>query len=203
MQNKLQELTEKIYQEGVEKGNAEAQQIIEKAKSDAAEIIAKSKKEAESILEEARKKAADIKSNAESELRLTGKQAVIALKQKITDTINGDIIKSSIKNSFDKDFTQKIIEITLSNWAKSGQSMDLTLLLPENDEKNFTDFFKKEAKQYLDKGITLKYDSSLKSGFQIGPKDGSYKVSFTDEDFINFFKHFLRPKLAEMLFSAE
>ena len=62
MQNKLQELTEKIYQEGVEKGNAEAQQIIEKAKSDAAEIIAKSKKEAESILEEARKKAADIKS---------------------------------------------------------------------------------------------------------------------------------------------
>ena len=203
MQNKLQELTEKIYQEGVEKGNAEAQQIIEKAKSDAAEIIAKSKKEAESILEEARKKAADIKSNAESELRLTGKQAVIALKQKITDTINGDIIKSSIKNSFDKDFTQKIIEITLSNWAKSGQSMDLTLLLPENDEKNFTDFFKKEAKQYLDKGITLKYDSSLKSGFQIGPKDGSYKVSFTDEDFINFFKHYLRPKLAEMLFSAE
>ena len=35
----LSELTDKIYAEGVEKGNAEAQQIVEKATAKAAEII--------------------------------------------------------------------------------------------------------------------------------------------------------------------
>ena len=36
----LSELTDKIYAEGVEKGNAEAKQIVEKANAKAAEIIA-------------------------------------------------------------------------------------------------------------------------------------------------------------------
>ncbi len=203
MQNKLQELTEKIYQEGIEKGNAEAQQILEKAKAEAAEIITKSKKEAETIIEDAKKKAAELKSNTESEIKLYGKQSINALKQKVINIINNDITSTSVKKAFDKDFVKKIILTTLTNWAKSGQSMDLTLLLPKNDEKDLSDFFRKQAKEYLDKGITIKYDSSIDTGFQIGPKDGSYKVSFTDEDFINFFKHYLRPKLAEILFSAK
>ena len=36
MNTKLQELTDKIYLEGVEKGNAEAKAIVEKAENDAA-----------------------------------------------------------------------------------------------------------------------------------------------------------------------
>ncbi len=203
MQSKLQELTEKIYQEGVEKGNAEAQEIIEKAKADAAEIISNAKKEAEAIIEEAGKKAAETKSNTESEIKLSGKQSINALKQQIVDLINGDIASTTIKSTFDKDFIKKIIETTLSNWAKSGQSTDLMILLSKNDEKDLSDYFKKEAKKYIDKGVTVKYDSSIDTGFQIGPKDGSYRVSFTDNDFINFFKQYLRPKLVELLFSAK
>ena len=201
MQNKLQELTEKIYQEGVEKGNVEAQQIVEKAKTDAADIIAKSKKEAEAIISEAKKKADELKTNTESEIKLSGKQALNALKQKIADLVSGEITSAAVKEAFDKNFIQKIIETTLSNWAKSGQNMNLALLLPVADEKRLADFFKKEAKQYIDKGITVTYDSAIETGFQIGPKDGSYKVSFTEEDFINFFKNYLRPKLVETLFS--
>ena len=37
---KIQELTEKIYREGVEKGQAEADRIIQEAKEQAAQIIA-------------------------------------------------------------------------------------------------------------------------------------------------------------------
>ena len=203
MQNKLQELTEKIYQEGVEKGNAEAKEIIEKAKADAAEIISNAKKEAETIIEKAEKKAAETKSNTESEIKLLGKQSINALKQQIVNLITGDIASATIKSNFDKDFIKKIIETTLSNWAKSGQSTDLTILLSKKDEKDLSDYFEKEAKKHIDRGITIKYDSSIDSGFQIGPKDGSYKVSFTDDDFINFFKQYLRPKLVELLFSAE
>ena len=40
----LSELTDKIYAEGVEKGNAEARQIVEKANAKAAGIIAEAEK---------------------------------------------------------------------------------------------------------------------------------------------------------------
>jgi V/A-type H+/Na+-transporting ATPase subunit E len=203
MHTKLQELTDKIYQEGLEKGNAEAQQIVDKAKAEADRIISDAKSEAEAIVEGAKKKAAETRTNTESEIRLSGKQSLNALKQQVVDIVNGDIVKSSLNGVFEEDFLKKIIEITLANWSKSGQSMDISLLLPSDKEKSLSEYFKKEARHYIDKGLTVQFDTNLKSGFQLGPKDGSYKVSFTDEDFINFFKQYLRPKLVEFLFSAE
>lgn len=203
MQSKLQELTEKIYQEGVEKGNAEANQIIENAKSEAGNIVDQAKKEADKIIAEAKKKAEETKNNTESEIRLSGKQAVNALKQKVVDLVNGSITETAVKESFDKDFISQIVKTTLENWSKSGQTMDLQLLLPKKDEQALQKYFEKEARSFLDKGVSFKFDSSIDSGFQLSPSDGSYKISFTDEDFINFFKQYLRPKLVEILFSGE
>ena len=203
MQSKLQELTEKIFQEGVEKGNAEAQQIIDNAKAEAGSIVEKAREEADSIIADARKKAAELKTNTESEIKLSGKQSVNALKQKVVDLVNGQITDKAVSEAFDKGFTKKIIETTLANWAKSGQTMDLAVLLPEKDEKDLKAFFSKEAKQFVDKGISIDFDGSIENGFQLAPKDGSYKVSFTDADFVAFFKQYLRPKLVEILFSGE
>ena len=39
MENKIQELTDKIYREGVEKGNEEAQRLISSARDEAAKIV--------------------------------------------------------------------------------------------------------------------------------------------------------------------
>ena len=44
---KIQELTEKIYREGVEKGQAEADRIVQEAKEAAAKIIAEAKAKAD------------------------------------------------------------------------------------------------------------------------------------------------------------
>lgn len=199
MQSKLQELTEKIYQEGLEKGNAEAKAIIEKARSESAAIINSAKTEAEKIIADANKKATEIKTNTDSEIKLSSKQAINALKQQIIDTVNSKIAGQSVQAAFDKDFTKKIVETTLKNWS-SKQSSDLNVILPAADEKELSDYFKKSVKELLDKGLELKFDSAVKAGFQIAPKDGSYKISFTDNDFENFFKQYLRPKLIEILF---
>lgn len=199
MQNKLQELTEKIYQEGLEKGNAEAKTIVDNAKEEAKSIVDSAKKEAQKIIDEAQKKAIETKANTETEIKLSSKQAINALKQQITDVINSEVVSEVISKTFDKDFTKKIIEITLQNWA-STQSSDLNIILPKESEKELSDYFKKSVKDLLDNGLEIKSDDTVKTGFQITPKDGSYKVSFTEEDFAGFFKQYLRPRLVEQLF---
>ena len=50
MENKIQELTDKIYREGVEKGNEEALRLINEARMQAAKIVAEAQKEAEAIV---------------------------------------------------------------------------------------------------------------------------------------------------------
>jgi V/A-type H+/Na+-transporting ATPase subunit E len=203
MQNKLQELTEKIYREGITKGNAEADVIVSAAKKEAEKILEDAKKEAESIIKQAKNKAEEMKTNAEAELKLSSKQAVNALKQQITDLVNDSVVKSSVSSATtDKAFVQKIIETAVNNWTSSSDNPDLAVLLPEGEEKKLMEHFGRSAKNLFDKGLEIRKDSSIKSGFQLMPKDGSYKISFTDEDFVNFFKQYLRPKLTEMLFEG-
>ena len=137
MQNKLQELTEKIFKEGVSKGNTEAERIISSSKKEAEELIANAKKEAEKIVNDAKKKTDEIKSNSEAELKLSSKQAINALKQQITELINGEIVSTSVKDAFkDKSFVKKLIETTVKNWtAASDETNDILMLLPEKEEK--------------------------------------------------------------------
>ena len=108
-----------------------------------------------------------------------------ALKQKTTDLINGTIVKGTVDKAFnDKEFVKEIILTITKNWISgSAGAADLSVL--------------------LDKGLEIKFDETVKSGFQISPKDGSYKISFTDKDFENFFIQYLRPRLIELLFAEE
>ena len=49
MQNKLQELTEKLYQEGLVKGKEEGEALLAQARKEAADIVAKAEKKAAAI----------------------------------------------------------------------------------------------------------------------------------------------------------
>ena len=87
MENKIQELTDKIYREGVEKGNAEAQRLIANAQEEAKKIVEDAHKEAESIIATSRKSADEMAENTKSELKLFAGQAVNALKSEIATMV--------------------------------------------------------------------------------------------------------------------
>lgn len=201
MNDKLQTLTDKIYQEGVEKGNREAQEVIETAQKEATSIIAKAKEEALTIIAKAESDAANLKSNSASELKLSSNQALNAVKQEITSIITDSIISPDIKTATtDQEYIKSLLEAVIKEWA-AGKETNLQILVPEGTGKGVTEYFNSTAKGVLDKGFTIKEVNGIKSGFQVAPADGSYKVSFTDEEFSNFFKEFVRPQLSQLLFS--
>ena len=205
MNNRLQELTDKIYQEGITKGQEEADLIITKANSEAAKILADAKLEADQILIVANKKANDIKENTSSEIKLAARQAIEALKLEVVNLINGSITSEDIKAGIsDIKFIQKAIEMMVKNWAaNSAAEFDMKILVPDRDEKVLNDYFNSVAKGLLDKGFLIESVNGIKTGFQVMPNKGSYKISFTDQDFIAFFQEYLRPKVIELLFDKK
>ncbi len=205
MQKKLQELTEKIYQEGVEKANQEAEQILADAKKEAKELMAKATKEAASTREKAEKEAEELKSNALNELQLSARQAISDVKQQIINLVQVKTIEPQTKEAFKEEaFTKDIIQTIVKNWDPKGSDhVDLAVLLPEKKQKEFEAFFKQQAKELLDKGLEVSFSEKVKGGFKIGPKDGAYLISFSDEDFEHFFKMYMRPRLIDMLFEQE
>ena len=61
MNDQLQDLLKRVYEEGVAKANAEAEKIISQAKEQAENTVYQAKAEAERILKDAEKRATDLK----------------------------------------------------------------------------------------------------------------------------------------------
>ncbi|MDD3478869.1 MAG: hypothetical protein PHI42_00570 [Paludibacteraceae bacterium] len=196
MNNKLQELTEKIYLEGVEKGKVEAAQLIADAEHEAKAIIAKAQAEADKIKAEAAKNASELDKNTKSELKLFAEQSVNAIKTEITNLLSDKIASDAVKAATsDKVFMQKTITALVEQWAKEGN-----VTIEAKDAKALTDYFMANAKELLNKGVSINEVKGLKTDFAIAPAQGGYKITFGDDEFIAYFKEFLRPKLVELLF---
>ena len=179
MNTKLQELTDKIYNEGVEKGKSEAADIVAKAQAQAKDIIAVAQQEAERTVKEAQKKADELKSNTESELKLFAGQAMNALKTDITNMVCGDIVSDSIKAAtIDKSFMQEVIVKIAEQWAKEGH-----LTIEAQDAEALNNYFMTQAKSLLNNGVTI-VASKGKSEYVIRPDQGGYKIAFGDDEFI-------------------
>lgn len=196
MENKIQELTDKIYREGIEKGNEEAQKLIAKAQEDALKIVEDARKEAESIVASAQKKADELSKNTQSELKMFAGQAINALKSEVatlvTDKLVGEDVKAFAAN---KDFLNAFIVELASKWSANEP-----IVISTADAEGLKKYFAAKAKDLLDKGVKIEQVNGIKTLFTLQPADGSYKVNFGEEEFENYFKAFLRPQLVEMLF---
>ena len=199
MNTTLQELTEKIYTEGVEKGNQEAAKIVAEANAKAEETITKAQKEAEQIVLAAQKKAEDIERNTKAELELFAKQALNALKTEVTDLICNKVVEGCVKDATtNPDFLRGVIADLTKQWAQNGN-----VEIQAKEAQQLTDYFAANVKELLDKGVKITEVKKMAAEFAIMPADGSYKVTFGDAEFEAYFKAFLRPKLVEMLFEGK
>jgi V/A-type H+-transporting ATPase subunit E len=201
MEQKIQELTEKIYQEGVEKGKSQARKIIADAQEKASGIIADAKSEAEKIIAGANQQAAELKRNTEAEIKLSGTQALSAIKQQILDLVTAKTVNDSMAASLSEpSVIKEFVALVVQNWKMGKEVPRLEVLLPAQKQQELEKTFQKGGSDLLKKGLSLSFSKSIKAGFRIGPQDGSFKISCTDEDFAEFFKEYLRPRTRTWLF---
>lgn len=196
MNTKIQELTDIIYNEGVAKGQAQADQILAQAKEQAQKIVSDAQKEADSLLAAARKESADNADNVRKELKLYAAQAVEALKSEIATVVTDKIVQDSVKGftADHKAFNEFMLKVA-QEWGRN-QQIEIKGAQAEALKK----YFAANAKDLLDKGVKITQVNGQEAEFSIQPADGSYKVNFGTEEFMNWFKSILRPQLVETLF---
>ena len=202
MQDKLQKLTQKLYEEGLSKGRNEADDLVAKAKAEAAAIVNEAKVKAESIVSEAGRAAEEMKKNTETEVVLASRQTVATLKEQIQTLVTAKELTPRVKEAInDRAFLQEMILLTVKNWEGNGQARtELEVMLPEKAKGELENALKTMLGNALDGGVVVKTDERVKSGFRVTPKGGGYYIGFTDEDFDALFQEYLRPKVAELLF---
>ena len=200
MNTKLNELTERLYGEGLEKGRAEAERLVAEAKAEAAKIVAEAKAEAAKVVKEAEAKAADTAKNSMTEIALAGKQALAKIKAEIAEAIIAKSVGAGLSAAVvDAQFVKSLLLAVAAAWNNGGK-VELKTMLPAALEADFSKAFEASAKELLAAGIEVGYSKDVQNGFKVGQKDGGYYISFTEESFAALMQEYLREKVSKLLF---
>lgn len=193
---KIQELTEKLLREGVEKGQAEAQRIVAEAQQQAEEILKEARRQAQDIVAQAQKQASETDANTRNELKMYTAQALSALKSEVANVVTDGVVRQAVEGlKASPDFLGQFAVALAEKW-----NSDEPLVISSSQAESLKAYFAAKAKELLDKGITINKVNGKDTLLSIAPADGSYKVNFGAEEFQAYFKNFLRPQLVEMLF---
>ncbi len=200
MQNKLQELTDKLYNEGLSKGREEGEALLAKAKSQAADIVAEAEKKAAEIMTKAEKEAEAYKVKVAGDLKMAASQSVQATRKDIEDLVVFKMTSSATEKALsDEAFVKEVIKAVAEKF-NAETAMDLNLVLPETLKSSLEPFVKNELSTILKGQVNASFSKKIAGGFTIGPKDGSYFISLTDETFKELISEYLRPATRKLLF---
>ena len=195
MENKVQEITDKIYREGVEKGQAEAQKIVEAAEAEKVALLKKAQQEAEKILADANKLAEELNRNTQSELQLYAGRALEALKSEIANLVTGSVVDAAVSGTVNNEWLQKLMLTLATDWVTREN-----VVIQTADAAALTRYFANQAKDLLNKGVQIEQVNGRPAAFAIMPAEKGYRIQFGKAEFAAYFKEFLRPQLVKLLF---
>ena len=131
MQNKLQELTDRLYNEGLSKGKQEGEELLAKAKVQAEEIVAKAQAEAVQIVAAAQKQAEELKTKTASDVKMAAAQSLAATKKDIETLIVGKMTDEAVKKALTSaDYVKELIKAVAEKFSTDGP-VELSVVLPE------------------------------------------------------------------------
>lgn len=200
MQNKLQELTDKLYNEGLSKGKQEGEEILAKARAEADAVLEQARKEAEDIMAKARRQAEDMTVKVNGDLKMAAQQSIAATRNDIENIIVTKMTGKEVTKALTSaEFVKEVI-LAVAKGFNAQESQDMQVVLPESLRKELEPFVAKELAEVLKSGVKAEFSKKVGGGFTIGPADGGWFISFTDETFNALISEYLRPATKKILF---
>ena len=202
MQDKLQELTDRLYNEGLSKGKHDGEELLQKAHAEAEGIIAQAKAEAGRIIAQANKEAEELKTKVAADVKMAATQSIAMTKQEIEKMVVTNAATQGVKaNMGNAAFVKELITSVVKAFNPANASpVDLSLILPESLKTEVEPFVKNEIANQFKGEVKVDYSKKMNGGFKVSPKEGGYMLQFTDEEFTQLIANYLRPATKKILF---
>lgn len=197
--NKLQELTEHLYAEGLAKGKQQGEQILADAQAQADKIVAQAKAQAEKILADATAKAADLAAKAQSDVKMASAQMLEVTKSQIQNAVLAKSVDGAVAKVLGNEEFAKELIMAVAKAFSAEQTCELSAVIPES-MKDLVSYAQNEVSKAVGTGLEVTLGKNIKGGLNIGPKDGGYYISLSDETFNSLIREYLRPATRKVLF---
>jgi V/A-type H+-transporting ATPase subunit E len=148
----------------------------------------------------ANKAAEDLKTKVQGDLKMAAAQSIAATKKDIeTLVVTKMTAEQTAAALTSAEFVKEVI-LAVAKSFNTEEPVDLEVVLPEKLKKDLEPFVAAELAKALKGNVEATFTKKVAGGFTIGPKDGGYFISFTDETFNALISEYLRPATKKILF---
>jgi V/A-type H+-transporting ATPase subunit E len=200
MEVQLQELLDKIKNEGVKAAEAEAARIREEAEKRSRDAIQRAEQQAAEIVARAREEAARFEQTSREAVKQAARNAILGVRQGVVGIFDALLARETREALSAQNLTEVIVALVKA-WPEK-QIASLEALLPPEDLKKLEKGLKARLVEELKKGFELKPLAALEAGFRIAMKDGSAYYNFTDQGIAQILAEYLNPRIAGLMSQA-
>jgi len=198
MEIQLQELINKIKKDGIDAASEESANLKRAAEAEAGQIVELAKKEAAEIVSSGKADAERAEKAGKAALEQAYRNLVLAFKAEI-QTLLDKLASQELSSAYSADALKGILPDLLKAWVANPNAGSVDLLLSEGDLAKLRSWSQGALSAELQKGVELKSDRNLGSGFKIASKDGSAYYDFSTESVTELLAAYLNPQLAEFI----
>lgn len=207
-------LIDKLRNDGVAAGQAEAEKLRAEAKADASRILADAKREAEAFQKKARTDTDNYRAAGEEALNTAMRDAVLTMKAGLTDRFKQDVERLVTKEMADPDLLRQMI-LEVVGRAAEGASLDgkVQVILPakvatqEDIKQNADDIQSGKLTKYvlgltakmLRENVELHSSDDIQDGIRVRAEDQGVVLDLTDKAVASLLMEHLQPRFRAVL----
>ena len=207
-------LIDKLRNDGVAAGKAEAERLISEAETEAAKIVSAAKAEAASQLRKVRKAADSYTAAGEEALNIAMRDAVLSMKSGLMVQFELDVKRMVSASLADPDMLkQMVLELVGSAREATGAGKDTEVILPaeivgtqairENPDDiqsgKLTKFVLGLTQQMLEDGVILHAADDLQGGIRARVKNKDIMLDLSDTAVASLLMQHLQPRFRAAL----
>ncbi|NOD63772.1 MULTISPECIES: hypothetical protein [unclassified Ruegeria] len=207
-------LIDKLRNDGVAAGQAEAEKLREDAKAEAAHILADAKREADEFKKKARTESDNYRAAGEEALNTAMRDAVLTMKAGLTDRFKEDVERLVTKEMSDPELLRQMI-LEVVGRASEGVNLHgkVQVILPvkvatqEDIKQNADDIQSGKLTKYvlgltakmLRENVELHTTDDNQEGIRVRAEDQGVVLDLTDKAVASLLMEHLQPRFRAVL----
>lgn len=209
----VQELIDRLQQEGVEEGKSQAERLLAGARQEAARILDDARSQAEQVLQDARAEAERTQQAGEAALRLAARDAVLALDTQVHQHVRERLRKLIAHTLSDQKFLERLILEVAGRAMPQDYDGPIKVLLPETEltleqlratpesssEETLTKFVLDMMADALRDGVTFDTSGVGEPGIRIRLLEDDVQIDVTGDAISELLMRYLLPRFRAIM----
>jgi len=189
----VQQLIDRLHNEGVAAGKEEGEQLVEEARREAARIVADARKDAEEHHTQAHSDIEREKEAAKAALRMAARDTVLKMRSEIAARFEAQVRRLVTEELQDREFLRRLIlEVAGKSMSEVAPGQEMEILV--SDKPGVEQMVREISAEMLREGIEIKPAGEEQIGIRARLTGEDVEIEMTDKVIFDALVRHLLPR---------